>query len=162
MAPAGVSGPGNPILDPDEELIRRGLRGKHRYFIDQITGKPRLPAAIFEPRLPELQPRAKNFDEYLSVNIASSLAAAGEASDWGCDHSKFYAVSLMVGVCHALSLGVTWEPIIGEPAPTNDNPHHGGIRGVVELFRSNIVQYDVVITKLAEASEVLPQCLAYG
>jgi hypothetical protein len=129
------------------------------YVHDQITGKLRPPAAAFEPRLPENRPAAKRHDKYLSVNIWSSLAAAGKNADWGCDHLHFYAARLPAGACHALALGVTWEPVTNSPNPNDDNPHHGGIRGVVELYRLDRDSYDLAITKLAKASEVLPECL---
>jgi hypothetical protein len=149
-------------LDPAEGLIRRARRGDRRqmYVHDQITGKLRPPAAAFEPRLPENRPAAKRHDKYLSVNISSSLANARESVDWGCDHRQFYAARLSAVACHSLALGVTWEPIVNSPNPGDDNPHHGGIHGVVELYRLDRDSYDLVITKLAKASEVLPECLA--
>ena len=127
---------------------------------DQITGRLRPPAAIFEPRLPETHPHAKSFDEYLSVNILSSLSSSGLAPDWQCDHQNFYAVSLLVSSCISLSLPVTWEPIDPESDGSGGNPHHGGIRGVVELRAQDEDAYEVAITLLAKSSEVIPACIA--
>lgn len=160
MPPTGITKPGEHISNPEEGLIRRARRNRRLQFVhDQITGQIRPPAAAFEPRLRENRPQAKSFDEYLSVNILSSLTNAGMPRDWGCDHRGYYAALLAAGSCHSLGLAVTWEPIAGEPDSTNDNPHHGGIHGVVELFRDDRDAYDNVLTALAKASEVLPECL---
>jgi hypothetical protein len=132
------------------------------YILDQITGRLRPPAAVFEPRLPENRPKAKKHDAYLSVNVRSSLANAGEPCDWRCDHAKFYAVTLTVADCQSHSLNATWEPIEDEPDPNDNNPHHGGICGVVEMFRADREKYEAVISGLAKASEILPECLAKG
>lgn len=159
MPPDGVTNPGDVLNNPQEGLIRRGRRAKKPpYVLDQITQKMRPPAAIFEPRRPETRPNATVFDKYLSVNILSSLTAANLPRDWRGNNSDFYSVQLFVESCHALSFTVTWEPI-EDNNPARDNPHHGGIQGVVQLLDSDRDAYDIAITKLAKASEVLPECL---
>jgi len=160
MPPKGLSTAGELIADPAEGLIRRARRsGTQKYFIDQITGKARLPAAAFEPRLPETRPDAKTTDRYLSVNILSSLLSAGLPRDWKANDAKFYAAMLPAADCHGLSLTVTWEPVTGLPNSSDDNPHHGGIHGVVELFYADNEAYEKTITKLAKAAEVFPECI---
>lgn len=163
MPPTGLSTPGETVTDPQEGLIRRARRSRSQPFVrDQITGKLRPPAAAFEPRLPETRPSARRFDKYLSVNIVSSLLGAGLDRDWQCDHQVFYAVIITAGACHHCFLSVTWEPVRCAADHTRDNPHHGGIRGVVELFSADQEQYDRVISSLAKASEILPESLAGG
>ena len=151
MPPKDVTIAGQEITDRAEGLIRRGRRPKNQQNVveDQITGRLRVPAAIFQPR---------SKDAFLSVNIQSSLVSAGLPRDWGCDHQKFYAALLLVGACSNLDLRVTWEPVANEPDQP-DNPHHGGIHGVVELQQSDRDAYERTITKLAKESVVLPECL---
>jgi len=48
---------------------------------------------------------------------------------------------------------------MGHPDPEDDNPHHGAIHGLVELFYRDRNAYDVAITRLAKAAEVFPECL---
>ncbi len=151
---------GGPVNDPTEGLIRRARRsGDQRYVRDQITSQVRLPVSVFEPRLPENRPNAKTHDEYLSVNILSSLASAGLPRDWRGNTKDFYSAQVVAGVCHALFLTVTREPDMGHLDPNNDNPHHGAIHGLVELFYSDRDGYDRAITRLAKAAEILPECL---
>lgn len=160
MSPRGLSNPGDIVTNSEEGLIRRAWRsGQQKYIVDQITGKIRLPVAVFEPRLPANRPDAKRTDKYLSVNILSSLESAGLPPDWNGNDTKIYSARLNAGACHELDLSVTWEPVLGLPNPSDDNPHHGGIHGVVELYYANNDAYEVTITKLAKASEVLPECL---
>ncbi len=160
MPPKGLCNAGETVADPLEGLIRRARRsGAQKYIIDQKTGKPRLPAAMFEPRLPETRSGAKRTDKYLSVNIVSSLQSAGLPRDWMGNDANFYSAMLLSGDCHGLSLSVTWEPVISLPNPSDDNPHHGGIHGVVELFYADNEAYEITITKLAKAAQVLPECL---
>ena len=123
---------------------------------DQRLQRYRLPAAAFEPRLPENRPKAARHDKYLSVNIESSLLAAGLSLDWGCHHDRFYAGKLLVGAVETAALSTTWEPVEDE-VPIN--PHHGAINGVVELFYADPDQYETVLSLLANASIVLPECL---
>lgn len=158
MPPFGISAPGDSINDPNECLIRRA-RLKTRCVRDQITGRVRPISAVFEPRLPETHPRAKIYDEYLSVNILSSLSDAGLTADWQCNHQEFYAVSLLISACTSLSLPVTWEPVNPKPDGSDGNPHHGGIRGIVELRRQDSAAYEIAITILAKSAEVLPACI---
>lgn len=136
------------LRDPSEPLIRRGYWKDKRaktFVKDQVTGRWRPPAAAFQPR--------RDREAYLSVNIESSMAAAGLPPDWGVDHARFYAVRLTVGACARCGLPVAREPV-------EDNPHHGGIYGVVELQAKDDDAYQDVITDLAKASEVLPESLA--
>ena len=158
MPPFGISSPGDRITDPNEILIRR-VRLNKRCVRDQITGHLRPIAAAFEPRLPETRPLAKEFEDYLSVNILSSLTADSLAADWGCDHSEFYAVSLLMSACTALSLPVTWEPQEPKLDGSGENPHHGGIRCIVELHAQDNDAYQIAILMLAKSAEVLPECL---
>src|SRR5271165_6110554 len=79
------------LHDPEDGLIRRHYRkkGKPQVVEDQLTGIKRAPAAAFEPR-------AK--DKALSVNVESSLRAAGESLLWGVNLEKFYAARITVGI----------------------------------------------------------------
>jgi hypothetical protein len=136
------------LRDPSETLIRRGYwkDKRARTFVrDQVTGRWRPPAAAFQPR--------KDRESYLSVNIESSMAAAGQPPDWGVDHARFFAVRLTVGACSGCGLSTAREPVDG-------NPHHAGIYGVVELQKSDDDAYQNVITDLAKASEILAESLA--
>lgn len=157
VAPSGVSQPQEWITDPLERLIRRFRLNKAKFIVvDQITGKRRPPAAAFEPRLPENRPNATRHDKYLSVNVVSSLTNAGLPADWGLDRTQFVAAQLNVDACHSVGFHVTWEPVLGQSNPAHDNPHHGGIQGAVELYRSDMDSFEVAISKLAKASEVIP------
>jgi hypothetical protein len=163
VPPAGIHQPGTTVSDPAERLIRRARRaGKQRYVHDQISGKVRPPAAAFEPRLPQNRPNAARHDEYLSVNIASSLAAVGMPLYWRGNTEEFYSAILPVAVCHEVSLTVTWEPDVGCQDASEDNPHHGAIRSIVELFYLHRDAYEAALTRLAKGSEVLPECLGHS
>ena len=159
MPPNGVAMPQQPINSDTEGLVRRGRRKAQAYFTDQITGKLRPPISVFEPRLPQTRPKATKWDKYLSVNICSSLRAAGLPVDWNSNSHEFYGVLLTVGSCKELGLSVTWEPIEDLSKPHEINPHHGGIQGVVELYHADIDHYERTISGLARASEVLPECV---
>lgn len=160
VPPTGISLPGGAVVDPTEGLVRRARRaGRQRYVQDQLTGRVRPPAAAFEPRLPENRPNATRHDKYLSVNVVSSLTAARLPRDWRGNSKEFYSAHLPVAICHDLSLAVTWEPDVGHPEPADDNPHHGAIRGIVEMFYIDRDTYELAITTLAKASEVFPECL---
>jgi hypothetical protein len=138
---------GRLLRDPSETLIRRGRWKDKRaktFVKDQVTGRWRPPATAFQPR--------KDREAYLSVNIESSMAAAGLPPDWRVEHSGFYAVRLTVGTCSGCGLPVAREPVA-------DNQHHGGIYGVVELQAKDDDAYQDVITNLAKASEILPESL---
>jgi hypothetical protein len=130
------------------------------YVLDQKTGKLRPPASAFEPRLRVIRPDAREEEQYLSVNLLSSLLAAELSSDWGCDHARYYVALLAAGACIDLALWVTWEPDVHPDDTTRDNPHHGGLWGVVEMFHADRDQYDILLTRLAKAAEVIPECLA--
>lgn len=157
MAPAGVSKAGDLISNPSECLLRRARRkGSQKYVLDQKTNQYRPKNAIFEPRIREKNPGAIHHDEYVSVNILSSLQQAGLEPDWGCDHQAFYVVSVSAGTCHALGLRVTWEPDC-----EHDNPHHGAIHGLVERYATDRDAYERSISCLAKASIILPECLAH-
>lgn len=163
MPPAGVSQPQATLRDPSEGLVRRVRRKKRPDYVpDQKTGKMRPPASAFEPRLPETRPNAKRFDRYLSINVLSSLASAGLAASWRGNDREYYSAQLTVSACQGLGFHATWEPIAGTGNPDTDNPHHGGVHGVVELFRRDRDAYDRAITELAKAAEVLPECLEAG
>jgi hypothetical protein len=158
MASDTADEPGPRVTDRDELVIRRAYRKKSEPLIqDQVTGRFRLPAKAFEPRLPQNRPRATRFDRYLSVNIASSLRAAGLPLNWGCDDTKFIAGSLAVGSIDALGLRVTAEPVWIPEAGQPINPHHGAIWGVVEIYGSD--EYDNMLDALVNASTILPECL---
>ena len=153
MSPKGLKTPGEAIKDLEEGLIRRGRRtGGQKYIIDQMTGMCRPPAAMFEPRLPQNRPDAKVTDKYISVNILSSLQAAGLSPDWGGNNESFYSVSLRAEICFNLGLTVTWEPV-------DSNPHHGGINGVAELYTVDRDGYEKTLTVLAKEASVLPECV---
>lgn len=163
MPPKGVSCRGDDINDPYETLIRRARKSRqfrNRLVLDQITKTLRPPASMFEPRLPETRPQAKNFDEYLSVNIVSSLLASHLSKTWGADLSEFICVETPVDACHTINLRVTWEPVYDDEDPSNDNEHHGAIRNVVELYYSDLGAYENAITMLAKSSEILPECIS--
>lgn len=119
----------------------------------------RPPAAAFEPRLPENRPNAARFDRYLSINVLSSLTGAHLPASWRGNDQGYYSAHLPVSACQALTLHATWEPITGTGNPDTDNPHHGGIHGVVEMFYGDRDAYERAMTKLAKAAEVLPECL---
>jgi hypothetical protein len=114
---------------------------------------------VFEPRLPENRPNAKRWDKFVSINILSSLLGEGLSPDWRGNDVNFYSAKLSAGICHSLNLIVTWEPDVALPNPSDDNPHHGGIQGVVELRYADMDLYEITITKMAKAAEVLPECL---
>lgn len=85
--------------------------------------------------------------------------SAGLRRDWRGNSEEFYSAQLFVAACQDLSLAVTSEPDLGHPDPNDDNPHHGAIHGLVELFYNDRNSYDIAITRLAKAAEVLPECL---
>ena len=106
--------------------------------------------------MPENRPKATRHDKYLSVNIESSLLTDGLSLDWECDHDRFYAGKILVGAVETAALTATWEPVADE---VPSNPHHGAINGVVELFYCDQDRYEAVLSLLANASVVLPECL---
>jgi hypothetical protein len=108
---------------------------------DQLTSVSRAPAAAFEPRI---------IDEALSVNLESSLRASGLPLTWSVDAAKQYAARITVGDCSANALEAFHNPVPG-------NPHHGLIRGLVEMRSNNPDAYERVITALAKASTIVPE-----
>lgn len=157
---AAVENVGHEIDDPQDQLIRRGRStGKQRYRVDPITGHFRPHPKVFEPRRPATAPQARTFDEYLSVNILSSLHAVGLPADWRSNTDEFYGCCLPVQACHSVDCWVTREPILGSDDPEKDNPHHAGIWGLVEMMAADWDAYDKAITVLAKAAYVLPGCI---
>jgi len=157
MPPSSVATPGQRIADPSEGVIRRARRDKRQPMVfDQRLKCYRLPAAAFEPRLPQNRPNLRHHDKYLSVNIESSLLNDGLSLDWGCDHDRFYAGKLLVASVEAAELTVSWEPVDDEEPM---NPHHGAINGVVEMFYRDQEQYELTLSRLSDASVVLSACL---
>jgi hypothetical protein len=114
---------------------------------DQLTGILRAPAAAFEPR---------QKDEALSVNVESSLLASGLLLSWGVDLGRQYAARVTVGDCLANALEAFHNPLLENP-PEAANPHHGLIRGLVEMRANNPDSYERAITALAKASTIVPE-----
>jgi hypothetical protein len=113
---------------------------------DQLTGNLRAPAAAFEPR-------AK--DEALSVNLEASLLAAGLPLTWSVDLTRQYAARITVGDCLAVDLEAFHNPLPENPSGPA-NPHHGVIRGLVEMRLRDPDSYEMAITALAKASTIVP------
>jgi hypothetical protein len=76
-----------------------------------LTGRPRAPAAAFELRMADPAKPGKTVDEALSVNVQSSLAAAGFDLTRGLDASRFYAVRITANDCHANGLEAFFDPV---------------------------------------------------
>jgi hypothetical protein len=114
---------------------------------DQLTGAPRAPAAAFEPR---------QADEALSVNLESSLRACGLPLTWSTDPTKQYAARITAGDCSDNDLEAFHNPLPENP-PHPENPHHGLIRGLVEMRLSDPDTYERAITALARASTIVPE-----
>jgi hypothetical protein len=110
----------------------------------RLTGMPRAPAAAFEPRTK---------DEALSVSVESSLAAAGLPLTWSVE-TRQYAARITVGDCLAVDLEAFHTPIPESP-PQPANPHHGEIRGLVEMRLNDPDTYETTITALAKASTIV-------
>jgi hypothetical protein len=115
---------------------------------DQLTGILRAPAAAFEPR-------AK--DEALSVNLEASLLAAGLPLTWSVEIRQ-YAARITVGDCLPVDLEAFHNPLPENP-PMPANPHHGLIRGLVEMRSSDPDGYERTITALAKASTIVPDTI---
>ena len=130
------------IRDRAEGLIRRVWQTprKYRSITDQLTGRVRAPVAAFEPR---------STDEALSVNVESSVRAAGlDPATYSLDLQKHYAARITVADCHDNDLTA-----LRDPQP--DNPHHGLVRGLVEMRASNPDRYEEVLDALAKASSII-------
>jgi hypothetical protein len=140
------------IVAAEEGLIRRVYRHSPKRFrpiVDQVTGKPRAPAAASELRLPDAAKPDKIVDEAVSVNVESSLLAAGLDLTWGMDASRLYAIRITVGDCDANGLEAFYDP---EP----DNPHHGSIWDLVAIHATDPDRYERTIDALAKASTMVP------
>ena len=137
------------LTEREEGLIRRAYsRGKPKAVIDQISGAHRAPAAAFEPRFPDPSKPNRKVDKGLSVNIESSLRGAGQSLSWGVNPKEQYAARITVGDCLDNQLEAVRDP-------TEDNPHHGQILGLVEMFTSDSMKYEVALDNLARASRVV-------
>ncbi len=138
------------ILTPDEGLIRHAIKSKtkkQKKIFDPVAQKWRAPAAAFEPYVYNPSRPGKPADTHLSVNIESSLVAADLPLHWNVPVS-FYTARIQVEDCANNGLTV-WR----QPRP--ENPHHGGISGLVEMRDNNIQLYEKTIDALARASEVI-------
>ena len=127
------------IADRDEGLIRRVWRGSRKWtpITDQLTGKVRAPFAAFEPR---------TADEALSVNVESSVRAAGlDPATLDINPDKQYAARITVGDCHDNALKVFLDPL-------PENMHHGVVRGLVEMRATDSDRYEKAVDALAKAS----------
>jgi hypothetical protein len=91
-------------------------------------------------------------DEALSVNIESSLIAAGLDQTWGVDITQQYAARITVGDCQANGLGAYHDPV-------PDNPHHGSIWDLVAIFSTDPDAYERTIDALAKASTIISESL---
>jgi hypothetical protein len=116
--------------------------------VDQLTGRQRAPAAAFDLREKE---------EALSVNVESSLRAAGLQLTWRVDFSKQYAVRVTVGDCCANGLEAFHNPVLSSPLDEAGNPHHGLIVGLVEMRTINSDGYEAAIDAFAKASTIVPE-----
>ena len=83
------------------------------------------------------------------MNVQSSLAAAGLDLTRGMDASRFYAVRIRVGDCHANGLEAFFDPV-------PDNPHHGSIWDLAAVFSADPDRYERAIDALAKVSTILP------
>jgi hypothetical protein len=145
------------LTDPDEGLIRRVRKTPRNTYgpvHDQLTNRLRAPAAAFEPRFFDPQKPDRPVDEALSVNVQSSLTAAGLPLTWGMDARKQYAARITVGNCISNQLEAFHNPLPETPsAPAN--PHHGLIRGLVELHSIDRLAYERVLDALAKVSTIV-------
>ena len=139
------------LTDPGEGLIRRAWRtGGQKMVVDQLTGRPRAPAAAF---------RLREKEEALSVNIETSLRAAGLPLTWRVDFNKQYAVCITVGDCIANGLEAFHDPVAPKSPDDPGNPHHGSIYGLAEVRSGDLDAYEAVVTALSKASTIVPEPL---
>jgi hypothetical protein len=140
-----------PLTDPCEGLLRRvrTTRSTYNPIIDQTTGRSRAPAAAFEPRFPDPAKPDKIVDEALSVNVESSLCAAGFPLTWGANPRKYYVARITVADCISQELEAHLHPL-------PENPHHGLVWGLVEMFGNDRDRYERAIDALARASTIVP------
>ena len=139
------------ILDPTEGLLRNGWRlspKRFRVIVDQMTGQPRAPTAVFEPRAPDPGKPTGTVDEALSDNVESSLLAASLELTWGTDQKKQYTARITVRDCHANDLEAYRDPV-------PNNPHHASIWDLVALRFGDPDRYERTIGALARASTIL-------
>jgi hypothetical protein len=118
--------------------------------VDQLTGRPRAPAAAF---------RLREKEEALSVNIETSLRAAGLPLTWRVDFNKQYAVCITVGDCIANGLEAFHDPVAPKSPDDPGNPHHGSIYGLAEVRSGDLDAYEAVVTALSKASTIVPEPL---
>lgn len=143
------------VSDPNEGLLRRVWRtpkAKSGSVQVQITGRLRAAFAAFEPRFPDPGKPDKKVDKVLSVNIESSVLAAGLSVNFDIDLNKQYIARVTVGDCSSLGLKVFHDPITDPPHP---NPQHGLIWGLVELYERNPDEYMQTVPVLARASTII-------
>jgi hypothetical protein len=135
------------LTDVAEGLIRRAWgTGRHKMVLDQLTGVHRAPAAAFDLRENE---------EALSVNLESSLRAAGLPLTWSVNLNRQYAARITVGDCCANGLDAFHDPVLPSPLDQTGNPHHGLIFGLVPMRASNSDAYEAAIDALAKASTIV-------
>jgi len=151
-------------MAPHEGLIRRVRKTPRNTYgpvHDQLTNRLRAPAAAFEPRFFDPQKPDRPVDDALSVNVESSLQTAGLPLTWGMEPRKQYATRITVGDCISNKLEAFHNPLRATPsAPAN--PHHGSIRGLVELHAVDQDAYERVLDALAKASTIIAQPLTSG
>jgi hypothetical protein len=140
------------LSDPAEGLLRRAYRsrrGAGKIVIDQLTGVARAPVAAFEPRLPDPKKPDKKVDEALSVNVESLVRAAGLPLTWSANPSTQYVARITVGNCIANNLEARRKPL-------PENPHHGLIWGLVQMYFSDPDSYERTLDALAKSSTIVP------
>jgi hypothetical protein len=143
-----VDNPDRKLTEPGEGLIRRVWKTPRKWspVHDQITGQFRAPTAAFELRPSE---------NALSVNVESSLVAAGLPLTWSLDPKKQYAARITVFVCNSNGLEAFHNPVPAIP-PQPANPHHGLICGLIEIRSNDPLSYERVLDALAKASIIVP------
>lgn len=158
LAGVSVRSGDRKLTEPSEGLIRRVRKTPRNMYgpvHDELMGCFRAPAAAFEPRFPDPQKPHRPVDEALSVNVESSLRTAGLPLTWGLEPRKQYAARITVGDCIANDLEAFHNPLPATPS-LPANPHHGLIRGLVELHASDQDQYERVLDALAKVSTIVP------
>jgi hypothetical protein len=146
------------LTHPSEGLIRRVRKTPKREYgqiLDPITQRLRAPAAAFEPRFYDPNKPDRPVDEALSVNVQSSLTKAGLPLTWSVNPKMQYATRITVHDCFANNLTAFHSPDPGGPTRP-PNPHHGSIRGLVELHATDEDLYNRTINALAKASTIVP------
>jgi hypothetical protein len=147
-----VAKTGRKLTDFGEGLlrrVRRTPRSQWNPIPDQISGRPRAPAAAFEPRFPDPANPGKIIDEALSVNVESLLLAAALPLTWEANLKMHYVARITVADCASQDLCAHHHPL-------PQNPHHGLIWGLVEIHGTDRDKYERVIDALARASTIVP------